>query len=682
MAFNKRLWLGILIGSILLIGLAWLLQRPAVEPPTRMVILRTERELLDATRVLTTNWTLPANTVTGLTLPEDWTPYYGEPRYYTLTVSYLDRGSAGAYLSVGSTGYVTAIPLANTGITQTALLARFGQLDNLSSCKPIPCFVQFFAGNTAITVTEVTITAGDRQSVNVTVTPIPTMTPYSCATAYAPAENVPPEGWSGYTTAGGAAIRTVTAGGYNGGNAWAWQSVNAANWARIYWNVPTPYSPNATPDKSLHMRYYVKMVETPTAGGAPLWLEFDDGIALGASMSYIGNGVWQISGSDDGGGAYYTWTYPDATWMAVDIYADQQPESYAKTRTPEPGEIPFRVSINGTPLPTPTPSGIGNTRDTVRWGSYAGYGVNQYRWYEFNNKPFRYLADNILFEICQCPGGTCPSPTPLPTPGGVISVTVTLAPTATRTPTRTPTWTPTTTRTRTPTVTATASRTPTPLPTMTPYPTLLCPTRAVTPDGSLTEWSSVTGVQLNAQRAAYIGPPVWTATATYTPGPTATGTPPTSTPTMALPTPTKTPDAQGVFYCAHPGADYLALAGVITDTAVYTPTTDLQLGDAVELRLDGALDGLAAWGEDDRDILLGVNGYAQDYFRRPLTATIGVAFSATGWQWEMLLPAEVLGAGDLTAGRVIGLLFGYLDRIVPTTRWYVMISNWYRGVME
>lgn len=224
--------------------------------------------------------------------------------------------------------------------------------------------------------------------------------------------------------------------------------------------------------------------------------------------------------------------------------------------------------------------------------------------------------------------------------------------------------------------------TPTPSRTMTPYPTLVCPTRVVTPDGDLTEWSSVTGVTLDATNAFYIAPPIWTATATITPGPTMTGTPPTPTATVALPTPTRTPDAQALYYCAHPGTTYLALAGIVTDSLVYTPTTDLMFGDAVELRIDGAMDGPNVIHDDDRDIIIGVNGIAEDYFRRPLTATIGVSVTATGWQWEMLLPADALGTEPLTPGRVIGLLFGYLDRALPTERWYITVRNWVGGVLE
>jgi hypothetical protein len=219
---------------------------------------------------------------------------------------------------------------------------------------------------------------------------------------------------------------------------------------------------------------------------------------------------------------------------------------------------------------------------------------------------------------------------------------------------------------------------------MTPYPTLLCPTMVVTPDGDLTEWTAITGTLLSAANAVYIGPPIWTATPLPSATPvTSTPTPgtATATPTTA-PTATKTPDAQAVFYCAHPGTGYLALAGVITDSVLYTPTTNLLLGDAVELRLDGAMDGQNVIRADDRDIILGLSGRAEDYFRRPLTATIGVSVTATGWQWEMLLPADQLGSGTLTTNRVVGLLLGYLDRVLPSERWYIMTSRWFGGVME
>lgn len=629
------------------------------------------RDLPGSYVILADTLTLSANTPTSLFLDTNWI-YYGEPRYYTLTISYIDTGTAGMYLSVGHDGRVNMFSIQNTGITVTLTYTNFAPLINN------PDFVNLMAGNGALTITEASLLAGDRLSVNVTTTPIPTMTPYACATISEPAENVPPGAFSAYSTAGNAQIATVVAGGVTG-NAWEWQSTNSANWARVQWNIPSSYIPNATPDKSLHMAFDVRMVETPTSGGASLFQEFSGGTILLHSMTYLGNEIWQISGSGGSGESDYTWSYPNNTWQHIDIYADQQPGSYAISKTPEPGEIPYRVSVNGTPLPTPTAVG---SRDTIYWdGGIEGYFFDNLKWYYYANEPFKYRVDNIVLEICSCPGGTCPSPTPLPTPY-YISVTVTLIPTATSTPMRTPTVTRTATITRTPTPTPSHTVTPTPSRTMTPYPVLSCPTRAITPDGHLDEWDGIIGANLNANNAFYIAPPIWTATATITPGPTVTGTPPTPTATIALPTPTRTPDAQALYYCAHQGIDYLALAGIVTDSLVYTPTTDLMLGDAIEVRIDGALDGSNTIGDDDHDIILGVNGRAEDYFRRPLMATIGISITATGFQWEMLLPSDQLGFGGLTSGRIIGLLFGYFDRVLPLERWYIMVSEWFGGIME
>jgi hypothetical protein len=716
------------------------------------MLLHTSRDLPGATTTLTTTMTLITNTVTGLSLDTGWT-YYGEPRYYTLTVSYLDVGAPGVYLSLGSSGSTDAVRINNTGITQTVSFARFGTLDNGSLCEPAPCFLQLFAGNGGLTIGPVTVTAGDRQMVNVTVTPVPTMTPYACATAYAPGEDVPPEGFTSYSGASGGKIATVTVDCVTG-KCWEWQSVDAANWARIRWTIPTPYAPISTPNKSLHMAFDVKIVETPTSGSIPFFSTYGDS-TLFYHLNYQ-SGTMTLSGSDDGLESYYQWLIADGVWQHIDIYADQQPQDYGKTRTPEPGEIPFRVAINGTPLPTPTPAG---SRDIVRWGCYDEYCDESYSWYSIASKAFKYQADNILFEICECPGGTCPSPTPFVS-GAVVSVTVTLVPTSTPTPTKTntptvtntptptatptvtptftplptsiphtptdtptalpgtatptlthtpiptntptntPTITPTPTVTRTPTITKTPTPTrtptitPTPSQTMTPYPTLLCPTMAVTPDGVLTEWITVTGTLLNAGSASYIAPPIWTATHTPSPTATVTGTPPTATATMTgtltatatattVPTATPTPNAVTVYYCAHPGTGYLALAGIITDTALFTPTNNLAFGDAAEVRIDGAMDGQARLRLDDRDLLFAPDGRVEDYYRRPLSATVGVSLTAAGWQFEALIPASELGgSGSLTAGRVVGLLFGYLDRVIASERWYVMVSRWFGGVLE
>ena len=204
----------------------------------------------------------------------------------------------------------------------------------------------------------------------------------------------------------------------------------------------------------------------------------------------------------------------------------------------------------------------------------------------------------------------------------------------------------------------------------------------MTPDGDLGEWYAVTPVTLRATVAAYIAPPLWTATNTPTPGPTATGTPPTPTSTVAPPTPTITPPVIAAYACAHVGTDYLALSGVVTDDVVLAPTNNLDLGDAVKVRIDGSADGLLNAGLDDLDLLIGANGLVEDYFRVPLLATVGVSLTASGWQWEMLLPAAQFGHDDLAPGRVIGLLWGYIDRVLSSARWYIMASHWYRGVMQ
>jgi hypothetical protein len=207
---------------------------------------------------------------------------------------------------------------------------------------------------------------------------------------------------------------------------------------------------------------------------------------------------------------------------------------------------------------------------------------------------------------------------------------------------------------------------------------------AVTPDGDLTEWAAQTPIVLSGGVATYIAPNIWTHTPTVTP----TGTPPTATPTVTgtpntpvpTPTPHGTPAIIAWYYCAYPSTNYLAIAGQISDTTPFSPTYQLEFGDASEIIIDGLNDKL--YGTDSHDLLIGINGLTSD-FGNPYTNTlIATTSNADGWKFEALLPTSWLKSGSLTAGEIVSLLFGYYDRISTSTRAYGLWTHWYAGVMQ
>lgn len=248
-------------------------------------------------------------------------------------------------------------------------------------------------------------------------------------------------------------------------------------------------------------------------------------------------------------------------------------------------------------------------------------------------------------------------PTPTPTTGATATATNTLPPTPTSTPTATATPTgsptPTPTVTLTPEVLITPSITPTPTRTLTATPATtntptstptaittvqVCPAVAVTVDATLSEWGSATPVVLDATTAERVFP--------------------------ATPTPAAA-DAYAEFRCGY-DSDYLYVSGVITDSAVLTPTGSLAIGDAVVLGLDGWADGALRIGLDDHILFVGPDGKARDYDVYPVGGSVATARHAGGWQFEAALPAALLELAQFSPGRQIGVTWEYVDRDTGT----------------
>jgi hypothetical protein len=193
-------------------------------------------------------------------------------------------------------------------------------------------------------------------------------------------------------------------------------------------------------------------------------------------------------------------------------------------------------------------------------------------------------------------------------------------------PTATPTNTPTAT------FTPTATRTPTATPTAWPAGAFVCPTAAVTVDGSLSDWASIpaTPVLLSAANAAYIWP---------------AATPSTS-------------DLSASFQCAH-SADALLISGIITDSVRYADSAPID-DDAVQIGVDGWGDGFLRLGADDHEVLVASDGRLRDFASLQITATTAISTTVGGWQFELRIPQATLELQSLF-GRVINLVYGLID---------------------
>lgn len=298
-----------------------------------------------------------------------------------------------------------------------------------------------------------------RPSITVTSTAPPTATGEPRTSLNSPMETAYPENWTGQVVSN-AAISTVVAPNCVSGNCWQWSQDNTSNGiARVYNDVVTAYRPNLTPNASLHMSFAIKVVETPSAA-INVFNWYDVGALPSNPILKLqprsAGDPWTLqTGADN---ATFSWDMTDDAWHTVDIYADQQPYNYRLTRVPSRGEVPFAVSVDGTPIPTPT--GFPLPAFVV-----ATDAVGTLRWHgEENEATYKYNVDSVLVEVCKGITGVCQTPTPN-TP---IAVYWTVTPSSTPSPTSIASVVASYTPSSTPTASDTPSPTPSPTPSSTP----------------------------------------------------------------------------------------------------------------------------------------------------------------------------------------------------------------------
>lgn len=302
----------------------------------------------------------------------------------------------------------------------------------------------------------------------VTVTPMATATRPPMATLWSPMETPAttiPEGWSDYDNY--SANHYVQAGAdcVTGG---CWQWVDATPAASSYspsmiWIIPTAYAmTTVTPDASLHMSLDFRADQTPSASFYRIIQGYEASAENGFVLAVVPRAAntpnaYRLSNYR---GNSFWWDMSDGQWHHIDIYADQQEPDYYLTKTPQAGEQPYRLVVDGTPIATPT-------------GAPPQLGGNLLRSLSVvrkvaQNSIMAFSMDNLSIEVCRSASGTCVTATPQPL---YVEVTATNSPTptATNTPDATNTFTPT--PTNTPTVTSTPAPTWTPEPTATPAPT-------------------------------------------------------------------------------------------------------------------------------------------------------------------------------------------------------------------
>ncbi len=313
---------------------------------------------------------------------------------------------------------------------------------------------------------------------------------------------------------------------------------------------------------------------------------------------------------DDDGGArdhYLVWASNNTTQSKADyghivLEAPSSPGT-VPTSTPTPT---LAVSPTNTPTPTPTPTSVGLPTAT-------------------------------------------PTPTLSPTPTSTPTPTHTPTATATPTPTSTPTATPTLTPTPSPTATytPTPTHTPTPTPTSTPTPTPTpSPTNTPTPDPArIIEFPYRTDVAVDGVLREW--------------GETLATLDRTTARTMST-VPPRDDDPRVELYGAwNEGGLYIAAR--VSDAVTQSDSNALWHDDSIELGIDGRNDHEAHWDQDDHQFTIGVDGRVTR-FATPIASLVSeVRTTEGGWLMEVWIPAEVLNAGALTTGRMIGFTFAYND---------------------
>lgn len=126
-------------------------------------------------------------------------------------------------------------------------------------------------------------------------------------------------------------------------------------------------------------------------------------------------------------------------------------------------------------------------------------------------------------------------------------------------------------------------------------------------------------------------------------------------------------DLSGRLYVACNGS-YLSIAGIMTDTQIYSPTGDLATGDSIEVLIDGRNDGLYRPRQDDHDLFFDPAGNAQDRdLAYPLKATVvAVVTPGSNWRFEANIPLTQVWR-LIRKDSKIKVTFGLYDQDVAIT---------------
>lgn len=112
---------------------------------------------------------------------------------------------------------------------------------------------------------------------------------------------------------------------------------------------------------------------------------------------------------------------------------------------------------------------------------------------------------------------------------------------------------------------------------------------------------------------------------------------------------------------------YLAIAAIMTDTQIYSPTGDIAAGDAIQVLIDGRNDGLYRPRQDDHDLFFDPAGNAQDRdLAYPLRATV-VAAVTPGSNWRVETNIPLTQIWPLKQGSKIKVTFGLHDQDAAIT---------------
>lgn len=110
----------------------------------------------------------------------------------------------------------------------------------------------------------------------------------------------------------------------------------------------------------------------------------------------------------------------------------------------------------------------------------------------------------------------------------------------------------------------------------------------------------------------------------------------------------------------------MMIAGIITDTAIYSPGDfPLYVGDAVEVQIDGLADGIVRPGQDDHDVFIGQNSTIKDYGIPMVATVVARTTPSSNWRYEVAIPLSELW-GTLGAGSDIDTILSLYDRDTAT----------------